>query len=61
MKTDYRFVGNHPDNLDDGSTVEPLAKVSLSADEAKQPHAARMLADGLLIEIKKPAATKEEK
>lgn len=57
-KTDYRFVSAHVDNLDDGQTVEPGQKISLDDAAAKQPHAARMIDDGLLLEIK-PAATKQ--
>lgn len=58
-KTDYRFTGTHVDNLDDGRVLEPLAKVGLTADEAKGPHAARMIGEGLLVEIQKPPTKKE--
>jgi hypothetical protein len=58
-KTDYRFTGGHVDNLDDGRVLEPLAKVSLDADQQKAPHAARMISEGLLLEIQKPSTKKE--
>jgi hypothetical protein len=54
-KTDYRFVGAHVDNLDDGSVLEPLQKVPLTPEQAGGKHATRMISEGLLLEIEKPA------
>lgn len=44
----YRFVGLHPDTLDDGRPVAPGDFVTLSDEDALLPSAASMLADGVL-------------
>jgi hypothetical protein len=50
----YRFVGGHPDTLDDGRPVSAGSTVTLTGMEVLKPSAARMIADGVLVKFPAP-------
>lgn len=56
-KTDYKFIGNHPEDLADGRLLVPGEVVQLSPDELKEPHNARYIEEGLLINAGKPGTS----
>jgi hypothetical protein len=45
----FRFVGNHVEDLDDGSILEPLQYVELDEEATHSPRAETLLAEGKLI------------
>lgn len=51
--TRYRFVGQHVDDLHDGRVLEPGAFVNLTAADLEQPHNARLVEEGLLVDADK--------
>jgi hypothetical protein len=56
----YRFVGSHAEDLDDGSSLEPLQEVTLDGDAAKGKRAQRLIEEGLLLEMDTKTTGKKE-
>lgn len=56
----YRFVGEHADNLASGRPIEPGEFVDLTDDDVRDPFNEAMIADGLLIGTG-PSATHQVK
>jgi hypothetical protein len=56
-KTSFRYVGTHVGDLHDGSPLEPGEFVQLDDDAITDPHNARLISEGLLLEV--PAEKKE--
>jgi hypothetical protein len=54
----YRYVGRHIDDLADGRTVEPGQTVALDEAAVADPHNARLIDEGLLVDTN--PAKKEE-
>jgi hypothetical protein len=46
----YRFVGSHADQLASGRPIAPGEFVDLTAEEAKDPYNAMLIADGNLVD-----------
>lgn len=46
----FRYVGPHVDDLHDGHTVEPGQYVTLTTDQATDPHNQQRIQAGLLID-----------
>lgn len=47
----FKNVGQHPEDLADGVTVEPLDVFKLSANDLKEPHNQRLINEGTLAEV----------
>lgn len=58
-KTQYRFVGTHPQDLSDGRVLGPLDLVDLTEDEQRDPHNRALLDAGLLVPLDQPATARK--
>ena len=58
-KKEYRVISStHDQDLADGRVVEPGGRVSLTADEARDPHNHDLIVRGLLVEISDESGSK---
>lgn len=57
---EYKWVGNHPQDLADGRMLAPGDTVKLSEEDVRLPHNESILADGLLIPTDEKSAAKHE-
>ena len=58
--TDHLFVGTHVEDLASGRTIAPGETITLSAEEAEDPHNKRLLDEELLIPVQKPKRGQKE-
>lgn len=56
--TQWRFVGRHPEALDDDRMMAAGDAVKLTDKEMQQPTAARLIAEGQLLPMTRAAANK---
>jgi hypothetical protein len=56
----YRYVGSHPETLDNGSPVAPGDYVKLTDEELKSPQNASLLEEGVLVEAPDAGKAKKE-
>lgn len=51
---EFKFVGDHVDDLADGRAAVPGETYKLTDDQLAEPHNQRLLDDGLLLEVEVP-------
>jgi len=49
----FKFIGQHLDDLADGRIIEPGQVVHLGPDEVNHQHNAQRISEGILIEVEK--------
>jgi hypothetical protein len=57
---EYRFVGNHAQDLADGRMLAPGESVVLSEEDVRDPHNEALLADEVLIPVDEKQAAEHE-
>lgn len=60
-KNAYKSVSTHVEDLSDGRSVAPGDSITLTAEELKDPHNARLIDEGVFIVVEETKEDKTEK
>jgi plastocyanin len=58
-KLTFKSVSSHVEDLSDGRTVAPGDSVTLTTEESKDPHNARLIDEGVFIAVEETSDSKK--